>query len=236
MTNKEKQKKDIERVLISRLLTDLGINTTDVLDHESPDFIINYEGKRIGLEVETCHSLKIETEGKLCVAETNDCLYKILKKYKKHIIARGEKSKVVDVSFNECIYSVHKLKSIEKVIFNEIDNFLEYNRGGEWKDCKYVSDASEYHLDIDFVDVSMSDAYWGTSAKESNILHCIKHKEDMLPIYKDRTKDMDVKEFWLVIDFIRDRDTDIRYIQMPIPDTKYDRVYLTKYGDITRIK
>ena len=110
MTTKEKQKKDIERVLISRLLTDLGINTTDVLDHESPDFIINYEGKRIGLEVETCHSLKIETEGKLCVAETNDCLYKILKKYKKHIIARGEKSKVVDVSFNECIYSVHKLK------------------------------------------------------------------------------------------------------------------------------
>lgn len=236
MPNKEKHKKDIERSIIFWLLTDLGISTMDVLDHESPDFIINYEGKRIGLEVETCHSLKIETEGKLCVAETNDCLYKILKKYKKHIIARGEKSKVVDVSFNECIYSVYKLKSIEKVIFNEIDNFLEYNRGGEWIDCKYVNDASEYHLDIDFVDVSMSDAYWGTSAKESNILHCIKHKEDMLPIYKDRTKDMDVKEFWLVIDFIRDRDTDIRYIQMPIPDTKYDRVYLTKYGDIIRIK
>ena len=236
MSDNEELKKDIERFQISSLLNILGLDEGTVINHESPDFIINYEGKRIGLEVETCHSLKIETEGKLCVAETNDCLYKILKKYKKHIIARGEKSKVVDVSFNECIYSVHKLKSIEKVIFNEIDNFLEYNRGGEWIDCKYVSNASEYHLDIDFVDVSMSDAYWGTSAKESNILHCIKHKEDMLPIYKDRTKDMDVKEFWLVIDFIRDRDTDIRYIQMPIPDTKYDRVYLTKYGDITRIK
>lgn len=236
MHTNEKLKKDIELFQISWLLKELGVDEKEVICHESPDFIINYEGKRIGLEVETCHSLKIETEGKLCVAETNDCLYKILKKYKKHIIARGEKSKVVDVSFNECIYSVHKLKSIEKVIFNEIDNFLEYNRGGEWIDCKYVSDASEYHLDIDFVDVSMSDAYWGTSAKESNILHCIKHKEDMLPIYKDRTKDMDVKEFWLVIDFIRDRDTDIRYIQMPIPNTQYDRVYLTKYGDITRIK
>lgn len=236
MPNKEKQKKDIERSITSWLLTDLGISTTDVLDHESPDFIINYNGQRIGLEVETCHSLKIETEGKLCVAETNECLYKILKKYKKHIIARGEKSKVVDVSFNECIYNVHKLKSIEKVIFNEIDNFLEYKRGGEWIDCKYINSASEYHLDIDFVDVSMSDAYWGTPAKESNILDCIKHKEGMLPIYKKNTKDLDVKEYWLVIDFIRDRDTDIRYIQMPTPDTQYDRVYLTKYGDITRIK
>lgn len=236
MTNKEKQKKDIERVLISRLLTDLGINTTDVLDHESPDFIINYEGKRIGLEVETCHSLKIETNGKLCVAATNDCLYKILKEYKELIIARGEKSKGITVSFCDGIYMIPKINRHKEEIFKEIDNILEYNRGGEWKDCKYISNASEYHLDIDFVDVSMSDAYWGTSAKESNILHCIKHKEDMLPIYKDRTKDMDVKEFWLVIDFIRDRDTDIRYIQMPIPDTKYDRVYLTKYGDITRIK
>ena len=229
-------KKEIERFQIRWLLNELELNENQVIDYESPDFIINYNGKRIGLEVETCHSLKIDTEGKLCVAETEDCLYKILKKYKKHIIARGEKSKVVNVSFNECIYNVHKLKSIEKVIFKEIDNILEYNRGGEWRECKYVSNASEYHLDIDFVDVSMSDTYWGTPVKEGNILHCIKHKEDMLPIYKDNTKDLDVREFWLVIDFIRDRDTGIRYIQMPTPNTQYDRVYLTKYGDITRIK
>ena len=236
MHTNEKLKKNIELFQISWLLKELEVDGKEVISHESPDFIITYNGKPIGIEVETCHSLKIETKGKLCVAETNDCLYKILKEYKELIIARGERSKVIDITFCDSIYTIPKIYKLKKDIFAEIDNYLEYKRGGEWVDCNYINSASEYPLSLDFVDVTMGGAYWGTPAKDSNILHCIAHKEDLLPIYKEKTKDMNIKEYWLVIDFISDWDTDIRNIQMPIPDTKFDRVYLTKYGDITRIK
>lgn len=82
----------------------------------------------------------------------------------------------------------------------------------------------------------MSDACWSTPVKWSNILYCINQKETKLSDYRARTANMNIAEYWLVIDFIHDRDTDIRCVQTLPFETKYDRIYLTKYNDIKRLK
>ena len=68
----------------------------------------------MGLEVETCHSQKVETNSKLCEAETRQCLYKILNEYKTRISNWGEHSKSINVSFTEKIYGIRNLKKSKK--------------------------------------------------------------------------------------------------------------------------
>ena len=114
MNDREKLKKDIELFQISWLLTYLSIDLDNVIKHEGPDFVINYKGRRVGLEVETCHSHKVETNSKLCEAETRQCLYKILNEYKTRISNWGEHSKSINVSFTEKIYGIRNLKKSKK--------------------------------------------------------------------------------------------------------------------------
>lgn len=236
MNDREKLKKDIELFQISWLLTYLSIDLDNVIKYEGPDFVINYKGRRVGLEVETCHSQKVETNSKLCEAETRQCLYKILNEYKTRISNWGEHSKSINVSFTEKIYGIRNLKKIKERIFKEIDSQLICGRSHEWKDCEYVNNVTEYPLPFNFIEVTMSDACWSTPVKWSNILYCINQKETKLSDYRARTANMNIAEYWLVIDFIHDRDTDIRCVQTLPFETKYDRIYLTKYNDIKRLK
>lgn len=230
-------KKAYELFQISTLLEKEGLCESKRLDwSESPDFLLDNHGKIIAIEVTSCHSLKIETQGRLCVAESEKCLYEILNEYKNLLIARGEKSKCIDVTFSDHIYKVHNLKKIKRDIFREIDTWLDYHKGGYGQDCIYVADAHEYPYVFDRVDVFMSGAYWGTPVNIEHIMHCIKEKDSLLPQYKIRTQKFDIKEFWLVIDFIQDWDTDIRGAKISCTNTNYDRIYLTKYGDLERIK
>ena len=236
MNDREKLKKDVELFQISRLLTYLSIDVDNVINYEGPDFVISYKGKRVGLEVETCHSLKVESNSKLCEAETLKCLYEILNEYKKRISNRGEHSKSINVSFDEKIYSIRNLKNIKESIFKEIDDLLVANRSHEWVDCKYVNYATECPLPFDFIEVTMSDACWSTPIKWDNILYCINKKALKLSDYRKRTENMNIAEYWLVIDFIHNRGADVKSVQKSHFETEYDRVYLTKYNDIMRLK
>ena len=78
MFNKEVTPKDIERFHISWLLRELNIKDEDVTDSDPPDFIAKYDGRKIGLEVVGCHSLEIESNGRLNRQKTDDFLHNLL--------------------------------------------------------------------------------------------------------------------------------------------------------------
>ena len=82
----------------------------------------------------------------------------------------------------------------------------------------------------------MSDAFWCTPPKPGNILVRVNEKNDKLPVYKTKNQGLGIQEYWLVVDFTRDRGTDIREISMPNVETEYKRVYLTNYSDVVQIK
>lgn len=236
MSQKDIFQKKSERFLISWLLKKLEIRDEDVEYFEGPDFIINYQGKKIGLEFTECHSLAIETNNKKGVAKTQKALYDLLNTYKEIILKRGEKSKLIFVTFEDCIYDVPRVNKIEKTIIDEIDALREMKRTDGWKDFKYISDVNEHDLSSDLVEVSMSDAFWCKPPKPENVLVRINDKNEKLPEYKIKNQSLDIQEYWLVVDFTRDRGTDIRNFSMPNIETEYKRVYLTNYYDIVQIK
>ena len=236
MSQKDILQKKTERFLISWLLEKLEIRDEEVEYFEGPDFIINYQGKKIGLEFTECHSLDIETNGKKNIAKTQDALYDLLNTYKDIISKRGEKSKAIFVTFEDCIYDVLRIKKIEKAIIDEIDAYREMKGTNEWRNFKYISDVNEYDLSFDLVEVSITDAFWYTPAKPENIQVRINEKNIKLPKYKIKNQGLGIQEYWLVVDFSRDRGTDIRNFSMPNIETEYKRVYLTNYYDIVQIK
>ena len=194
------------------------------------------EGKKIGLEFTECHSLDIETKGKKGVAKTQKALYDLLNTYKEIILKRGEKSKLIFVTFEDCIYDEPRVNKIEKTIIDEIDALREMKRTDGWRDFKYICDVNEHDLSSDLVEVSMSDAFWCKPPKSENVLVRINDKNEKLPEYKIKNQGLDIQEYWLVVDFTRDRGTDIRNFSMPNIETEYKRVYLTNYYDIVQIK
>ena len=64
----------------------------------------------------------------------------------------------------------------------------------------------------------------------------VEKKEKKLPQYYKSTKDENIDEFWLVINFVYDLASDISNVVVPNIQTGFERVYLVKYGDITRVK
>lgn len=236
MFNKEVTPKDIERFHISWLLRELSIKDEDVTDSDPPDFIVKYDGRKIGLEVVGCHSLEIESNGRLNRQKTDDFLHDLLKEYEKDIRDQGESNCVISVSFDERIYQVRKLKKVKDEIIDEIKGRREYLKGREWNDCKYVHSVDEYKLTVDYLEVNRWEAFWAIPANPENILKCIEQKERLLPQYYERNKDRGIDEFWLVIDFVYDDPSDISNVVVPNIQTGFERVYLVKYGDIRRVK
>ena len=236
MNQKDKFQKEKERFLITWLLKKLKIRDEDVSFSTWPDFIINYEGKKIGLEFTECHSLDIESNHKKGVAKTQDALHDLLNTYKEIILKRGEKSKLIFVTFEDCIYDVLRINKIANTIIDEIDAYREMKRTDGWRDFKYISDVNEYDLSSDLLEVDMSDAYWCEPPKPDNVLVCINKKNVKLPEYKMKNQGLDIQEYWLVVDFTQDRGTDIREFSMPNVETEYKRVYLTNYNDVVQIK
>ena len=222
MFDKDVTKKDIEKFHMSWLFKELNINDEDVTNSESPDFIIKYDGRKIGIEVVSCHSLEIESNGKLSRQKTDDYLHDLLKEY--------------ELSFDERVYQVRRLKKVKDEIIDEINGRREYLKGREWNDCKYVHSVDEYKLTVDYLEVNRWEAFWGIPAKPENILKCIEQKEKLLPKYYERNKDKGIDDYWLVIDFVYDGPSDVLNVVVPNVQTGFERVYLVKYGDIFRVK
>ena len=236
MNQKDKFQKEKERFLITWLLKKLKIGDEDVSFSTWPDFIINYEGKKIGLEFTECHSLDIESNHKKGVAKTQNALYEVLNTYKDIILKRGEKSKIIFVTFEDCIYDVLRINKIEKTIIDEIDAYREMQRTKNWRRFIYIDSVDEHDLQSDLLEVSMSDGYVSQPAKPENVLVRINDKNKKLPEYKMKNQGLDIQEYWLVVDFTQDRGTDIREFSMPNVETEYKRVYLTNYNDVVQIK
>lgn len=232
----DKDQKDAERFYISWLLRELNIKDEDVTDSDPPDFIVKYEGRKIGLEVVGCHSLEIESNGKLSRAKTDAYLHDLYKEYERDMKARGDLPCVISVSFDESIYQIRNLKKIRNEIIDEINSHRAYLKGGEWKDCKYVRSVDERKFSDDYTEVQRWETFWAVPAKPENILKCIEKKEKKLPQYYKSTKDENIDEFWLVINFVYDLASDISNVVVPNIQTGFERVYLVKYGDITRVK
>lgn len=236
MNQKDKFQKEKERFLITWLLKKLEIRDEDVSFSTWPDFLINYQGKKIGLEFTECHSLDIESNHKKGVAKTQNALYEVLNTYKDIILKRGEKSKIIFVTFEDCIYDVLRINKIEKTIIDEIDAYREMQRTKNWRRFNYIDSVDEHDLQSDLLEVSMSDGYVSQPAKPENVLVRINDKNKKLPEYKMKNQGLDIQEYWLVVDFTQDRGTDIREFSMLNVETEYKRVYLTNYEDVVQIK
>ena len=236
MFDKEVAEKDIEKFHISWLFKELNINDEDVTNSESPDFIIKYYGRKIGIEVVSCHSLEIESNGKLSRQKTDDYLHDLLKEYEKDLKEQGESHCLISLSFDERVYQVRRLKKVKDEIIDEINGHRKYLKGGALNDCKYVHSVDEYKFSDDYLGVNRWEVFWPIPAKPENILKCIEQKEKKLPTYYEQNKDKGIVEYWLVVDFIYDGSSDVLNVVVPNVKTGFERVYLVKYGDIFRVK
>ena len=150
------------------------------------------------------------------------------------ILERGERSKWITITFNDCIYDVERIKNISNIIFSEIDACREMQCYDFCEDLKYINNVNEQNLLSDFVEVDMIDAVWCLPPKRENILECINDKNAKLSKY--RNLNHDIKDYWLVIDFSQDRGVDISQTSIQNIHTAFKRVYLTRYNEVVQIK
>lgn len=202
-----------ERFALSILTDELKIPDESIMESESPDFIFNYEGKRIGAEVVEYHRNPKETEARKAYQKSID-------NYK------GKKGKLTSVIvFDENITTFNRKQS-EEQLSEEIDNLLI----DESYDAQLVQSADEWDFDADSeLPVSVCSVGVCQDVNPDILERTIRNKEKKLIDYKEIHKEID--EFWLIV-YVDMYEYDyFEKMEIPLINTSYNRIYLTHIAD-----
>ncbi len=208
-----------ERFALSILTDDLRIPGDSIMESESPDFLFNYEGKKIGAEVVEYHRNPKETEAR--------------KAYQKSINNyKGKRGKLTSVIvFDENVTTFNRKQS-ERQLSKEIDNLLK----DKFYDAQLVQSADEWDFDSDSeLPISVCSIGVCQHINPDILEQTIRNKEQKLIAYKEKHNDLD--EFWLIV-YVNMYEYDyFEKMALPVIRTSYNRIYLTHIADrVLRIK
>lgn len=218
MTNRDWQKYG-ERFALNILTDELKIPRDNIIDSESPDFIFEYEGKKIGAEVVEYHKDPKATEARKAYQKAID-------KYK------GKAGKLTSVIvFPENVATFNGKKSEEELL-EDIDNLLidqDY-------ESQHIQSADEWDCDSESdLPVSVCTIGICQHVKVDILEQTIRNKEKKLTEYKNSHRDID--EYWLIV-YVDQYEYDyIDKMEKPKIESTYNRIYLTHLSDgVLRIK
>ena len=260
------EKKQDERRAIAPMLRDCNISSEHVIcvkedgsEQEEPDFIItDYDGKRVGIEVVKCVSSKNNTNPTNCV-EVDNNTQKALSDYKQLMIDRGELHTQIKVSptlkmynapYRQKEYIAKFISEIERhreidyvykgyIIDGDISLFEEYNRLNDMNMFQYELIESIDVFSHEWIDTEVwsERMTFPRTIKESDFLPFINRKEDRLTSYKDKAENINIEEYWLVVDVPFVEALSIEdYQQENNINSSFDRIYLTGFGNSNRVK
>lgn len=218
MTNRDWQKYG-ERFALHILTDELRIPRDNICDDESPDFLFEYEGKKIGAEV-------VEYHRNPKITEARKAYQKAIDKYKRKL------GKLTSVTvFAEDIAAFNG-KNSEEQLLKDIDNRLK----DQSYESQFLQDADEWNIDSESeLPVSVCTIGVCDLVKVDVLEKTIRNKERKLTDYKNLHKDID--EFWLIVYVDYYENDYIEKMEKPIIDTSYNRIYLTHLVDgVLRIK
>ena len=202
-----------ERFALNILTDKLSIPRDSIIESESPDFIFEYEGKKIGAEVVEYHRDPKETEARKAYQKAID-------EYK------GKRGKITSITvFDENIRAFNGKKS-KKQLLEEIDNLLS----NPDNDALNLEAADEWDLDSESeLPVSVCSIGICQHVLTDVLEKVIRNKEKKLTTYKCIHDDFD--EFWLIV-YVDQYEYDyFEKMEKPKVDTFYDRIYLTHIVD-----
>lgn len=218
MTNRDWQKYG-ERFALHILTDDLKIPRESIMGSESPDFIFEYEGKKIGAEVVEYHKNPKETEARKAYQKVID----------KYIGKKGQLTSVI--VFDEDITAFNG-KKCEKQLLEDINHLL----ADQNYESQFLQDADEWQIDSENeLPVSVCTVGECEHVKIDILEQTIRKKEKKLLEYKNAHTDLD--EYWLIVYVDQYENDYFEHMETPMIETSYDRIYLTHIVDrIMRIK
>ncbi len=250
LTDKQKQ----ELFYATPILNHLGLSEK-VHSSDSPDIIIDSDGKTIGVEIVRCYP---DEDGKSVFSALVNRAYSVCREYSDILKKEGVRGRIGYITFADAAYrfdetvSSHRFKQI---VYSEIglkmEQFLceqrldtlegkeEYfdKMASGYFDCKYVESVSFHDLkDIDLVEFRPIRVGYILTIDPQYVLSCIDKKETKISHYKAMTKNEGVSEYWLFIYNPIDTFCDLDGFVMPEFRTSFDRVYVTDSGRVLRLK
>lgn len=216
-------KKKHERLAVEPVINSLGLNGSDLKDSESPDFILSYCNRNIGIEVVSYgNELK----------ESEHAFQKVLEEYAKSLDKQSTKKYYISVIPKFGYIQPIDYKKANKKIHEELNGL--YNGTLTEEQSTFFDGASfvEVNNSECIKSVILTDGYWEyNDVNHENLLSLIKKKERKLKTYKELHHDINV--FWLIVSVPYSSRTGIKN---KIKSSEhfvsgYNRIYLTDEAD-----
>lgn len=250
LTDKQQQ----ELFYATPILEHLGLSDF-VYSSDSPDLLVDKNGKTIGIEIISCYP---DEDGKGGFSALVNRVYSVCREYSDKLKREGVRGRVGYITFTAAAYlfdktvSTHRFKQIS---FDEIElkkeqflceQRLDTREGQEeyfgkmasgYFDCRYVESVSYHDLkDIDLVEFRPIRVGYIHTIDPKFIIMCVDKKEAKLFQYKKLQKNKEISEYWLFIYNPTNTFYDLDGLEMPDFRTSFDRVYLTGSGKVLRLK
>ena len=247
MNSIDQKKKNTERSYIQPLFDYLKINEDSIIETESPDFIISYNGQKVGIELVTiCPSCKFDSKGRsLSVISKQKRMYAL--KYYEKILADRNENILIDVQFKRVAFWNTERKHI---FVKQVVDEIEYLRN-VYKDSFFAGEviSSEQDENIKFVEsiqvvldntpephvISPSLEYLNKITQD-DFDQCIRGKLEKLFRYKLLKENESVQEYWLVIAIHYNEPYEFWTVPYELPQNNgYKRIYLIQYDGIKEL-
>ncbi len=247
-------KQRLELYYATPILKHLGLSES-VHSSDSPDLLVDLDGKTIGVEVVSCYP---DEEGEGSYSALEGRVYSVCREYSKKLKKEGVRGLFGSITFTDAAYKVDTTVSthrFKEIVFREIDIKSEQFRDEErlnlpegnddyfdkmvagYYDCKYVESVYYHELnDSDIVEFCPSKVGYILTLDPKFVVACIDKKDAKLSQYKEMQKNEGISEYWLFIYNSRVTFCDLDGFEMPEFRTSYDRVYVTDSGIVLRLK
>ena len=240
------------------VLKELGYDANQaenvLLKSESPDFLLNFKGKEVGIEVTECHPeitkgknaknkrAAVQRTCEICkfIAERQDSFGQVFNYrigFNLVLLFELQKPnlKKFEIEFirNKIIEELHA--RVKNGDYLKSDDDLQ-RLHGEWAKKEYYY-TSDLEIDDPLEKSIVSFSYPARSVfpiEYDVVIDAISKKEDKIGLY--RKNNPNIKEFWLCVSIPRGVGRTTEGIQKLKIETQYDRVYLISNLECVKIK
>lgn len=230
MLSQEEIKHKQELNYITPILRAIGKTAEDCTCSDRPDIRLSFEdGSIIGIEV--------TQYGNGSLDKAHNAFYNILSEYGKRIDTQSSERYHVDVLPYDLKVGPHiQYKKVKEQIFKELD-YLRLGTTPYLYGFKYICHAN-FRV-VDFLNesfISLLEVTEYDDIDKELLIKRIKEKNRKLKDYKEDPKNVDIKEYWLVIFADTKEGVDVQKVVLDFDiESDYSRIYLCEFSNCIRI-
>lgn len=231
-THKQQQEKErFEQQALNPILKINKIDASQIIKCESPDFMINCEGRVIGVEIvrfSSGNKLKIESD-----------LKRIFQEYEKYLKQNGINHLQINIKgvpMDTYVTDLSRAK-LQEDIFTELDRHLfqidyipkclKLQQQGKY-DYNYIKDIECFEDKSLDTKINFSPIYLYSDKPPQSIDQQVISKNTKLSSYKLQAKNQCIYEYWLVVHIpIIEGDSADKFYYDNLIENQYARIYVT---------